>query len=136
MCDTIVNLIWTRGYPLPEEASCPVCSTFFQHKSLRAHVLAHYRDSTLSEQWMCSRCKVVYATRQGAANHFAQTHANTLRVEGDVPSPTSTQGDATSTSTAATHNCEYCDAQFPTIHGLRNHERARHQATISASLAS
>ena len=137
MCDTITNLIWTRGYPLPGEATCPVCSaSFFQHKSLRAHVLAHYRGSTLSEQWMCSRCKVVYATRQGAANHFAQTHANTLRVEGDVPSPTSTQGEAASTSTTATHICEHCDAQFPTIHGLRNHERARHQAAISASLAS
>eukprot|EP00731_Ephydatia_muelleri_P013772 Em0007g1082a len=137
MCDTITNLIWTRGYPLPGEATCPVCSaSFFQHKSLRAHVLAHYRGSTLSEQWMCSRCKVVYATRQGAANHFAQTHANTLRVEGDVPSPASTQGEAASTSTAATHICEHCDAQFPTIHGLRNHERARHQAAISASLAS
>ena len=62
--------------PIPG-ASCPICNTsMFREKSLTAHVKAHLKGSSplLAEKWACSVCKRQYGTRQGAANHFSQTH--------------------------------------------------------------
>ena len=119
--------------------SCPECCTcMFREKSLRAHVKAHFKGCAPTESWMCARCKQRYTTRQGVANHYSQSHRSPSRLDNNSPEPNvdpDVDIQSQSGSRFASYDCSFCTRGFPTVLGLRNHERAKHQAQASASLA-
>ena len=144
-------ITWDRSYPFKQGDKCPLCSVaFFKEKSLRSHVIAHDKQNALIERWAISVCQQVYDTKLGVASHFRQTHAGVTRDSdsreqsgaSQQSSVTARESDTEEANTTdglhppTSHTCNLCNNQFPTLIGLRNHERAYHQAAISASLAS
>eukprot|EP00731_Ephydatia_muelleri_P036821 Em0330g4a len=85
-------------------------------------------------KWVCDVCRAPFDTKQAVAQHYRSHSSEDPGSPGHTSqsSPTDPTSRLTPTNN---YSCEYCENSFPTRIGLRNHERARHQALVSASLS-
>ena len=122
--------MWRRTYPPPSTFKCHRCSScMWQEKSFERHVRAHY-PTPPAELWVCTVCNETSPSRQSIAQH----HRNrTMQTPAPGANPIQDNSTSPPQDIPATQCC-YCDALLPTVKGLRNHERAHHQAQVSADL--
>ncbi|KAL5509851.1 hypothetical protein EMCRGX_G005290 [Ephydatia muelleri] len=141
---------WTRFYPEVGLLDCPRCySSFWRSKQRERHM----RDThhLKSYRWLCSTCNHSFPTKQHVANHFKSAHPGdalmadeeegTEEENEELPShEVNATGVANpvhaEVANATAFRCDYCERSLPSKRGLRNHERAHHQAEVSARLAS
>ena len=99
-------------------------SSFVRH-------VRHHFPAPPEEVWVCSVCGVTNKCRRAMSQHY-RSH----QPDGPTgPDTSATNATATSSLAASESQCQYCDTRFSTIHGLRNHEQAKHQPQVSADLA-
>ena len=116
---------WERSFPPPSALKCPRChSCLWKEKAFVRHVRNHY-PTPPKEVWVCNVCGTSSNSRKEMTQHY---RSHNLSASAADKTPTSLpDGPA---------QCRFCDRAFPSVQGLRNHERAFHQAQVSAHLAS
>ena len=116
---------WERSFPPPSTLICPRChSCLWEEKAFVRHVRNHY-PTPPKEVWVCNVCGTSSDSRKEMALHY---RSHDLSASAANKTPTSLSDDPA--------QCRFCDRAFPSVQGLRNHERAFHQAQVSAHLAS
>ena len=125
---------WERLFPLPSALKCPRCSTcMWNETSYARHVRQHYPTPPVVK-WVCDVCRAPFDTKQAVAQHY-RSHSSEDPVSPGHTSQSSPTDPTSRLTPTNNYSCEYCENSFPTRIGLRNHERARHQALVSASLS-
>ena len=129
-------VVWERSFQLPSALKCPRCSTsMWSETSFVRHVRNHYPVPP-KEKWVCSVCGETSHSKQSIAQHY-RTHqtSGSRNVTPLDHSPQPIGPNATISPSPQGHPCAHCEASFPSKTGLRNHERARHQPQVSATLS-
>ena len=115
---------WTRVYPEEGVLNCPFCyDSFWRARQRERHVRGQH--GAIPQRWMCSVCSEHFPSKLSVANHFSKDHPTM-----DVP----TEDRSNEEEDGEAFPCSFCERTLPSMKGLRNHERAYHQAAVSAGL--